>query len=261
MYTRLGCPQGAIRMPLPDTSTRFLALLVLATILPAGVDALSITPADFGPAAVVESFEGLSPGPGLVFGPDVGYDPGYLLPVTPFAFSSGVSLSDPDPNPSSSQAALVADPTTGFAQFGLGGNGVVVSGSQVPFGTAYLGFENPAENGGVSSITFVFPSPMLRVGAYIVSASPPSPGDGVVTILALDAGGATLESLAFATGNVSQWATSFAGIQRSEGIHAIRILGPPTVLDGLTFEVIPEPSTAILFASGLALFALRRTAA
>ena len=237
-----------------------LVLAAFQLAHPAG--AVSIGPSAFGPGAVVESFEGLSPGPGLIYGPNSrpSFDAGYLVPVTPFTFATGATLSDPAPNLSATQTALIGNPAVGFAQFGLSGNGVVGFSAQVPFGTAYLAFENPSQNGGLSSITISFATPVLRVGAYFVTVDRLiDPNDGSVTLVALDALGSSLESVVLTTGTVEEWATSFAGIERSEGIHALRVEGPPTVIDGLTFEAIPEPGTLVLLGTGLALLAARRS--
>jgi hypothetical protein len=76
----------------------FLGILSLVLGMAGVAAAIQIGPGAFGPGASFESFEGISPGPNVEPLPA---NPNYLVPgVTgPFTFGSGVTLTDPIPNP------------------------------------------------------------------------------------------------------------------------------------------------------------------
>jgi len=217
--------------------------LLFSWILPLA-NAVPISPGAFGSGAVVESFEGLSAGPNI---PLVDPSFGFFNPATvgPFTFGSGVTFTNPVPNPPLGNGVVIGDFSLGIATFGLTTGGVITSAANVPFGSAFMGLNSNAPG----PIEFTFASDMLNVGGYVSGL----PG-GVVTLTAYDAGNNLLESTTVATVPVGSWPTNFIGLQRSEGIRRIELNASTLVLDGLTFEAIPEPSTLTL--AGLGLFGL-----
>ena len=108
---------------------------------------------------------------------------------------------------------------------------------------------------------------LLGAGHFVTAdqsfTEPPRPP---ITISAFDASGALLETTSVPRVDVSQWGSNFLGIEDVPGIRRIRfqtevltsggsLVPGPFVLDGLTFEAsaapIPEPSTLLLFGTGL----------
>jgi hypothetical protein len=226
------------------------AAVLLATISTRLATAVPIGPGDFGPGAIVESFEGLSPGPNI---PAVG-NGAFLRPGenAAYTFPSGASLTSPVPNPAVS-GARVGDFTRGDASASLSGHSIVVS--DIPLGSAYL--IGGDETSYAPLIEFCFPTDMLRVGAYI------SGNHNWYTLTAYDAAGAPIETVQ----GRGAWSTNFLGIQDQRGIRRVDIGGfvidlmiatRNTLVDGLTFEPLPEPSMAALFVAAAVLVHLRR---
>jgi hypothetical protein len=222
----------------------------LVTILPKPAQAVQITLDNFGSGAIVESFEGLSPGPNLTL---QGNNVGLLNPgvIEPFRFESGVTLTG------SVNGVLIGDWSIGPAFFGLGQNGLVASAADVPDGSAYL-----AINFG-SVVEFTFPSDLLRVGGLVTST-----GGSPIYLSGYDAFGTLLETVTISDVNVSDWNSNFLGLENTAGIR--RVIFSPTpssvgsylVLDRLTFEpisspfiAVPEPTSALGILVGTALAA------
>jgi hypothetical protein len=59
--------------------------------------------------------------------------------------------------------------------------------------------------------------------------------------------------------DVSEWGSNFLGFEDELGrpIRSVRFGGEFGVLDGLTFEAVPEPENGLLLSAGLAFFAIR----
>jgi hypothetical protein len=221
---------------------------IFALVLLAGpAAATSIGPSAFGPLAVMESFEGLTPGPNIA----LAYGQSILSPGTTsaFSFASGVVLTDPIPNPGIfnngpfvQDFALATD-----VQNNWGTGRVLSNATQVPFGSAYLGAF--ASTGGTASVTFSFSSPMERVGAYVTGAT-----GTTVQLSVYDGSGTLLESSTINTVALSSWGSNFLGIENLAGIQRVVFSGNDFGIDGLTFEPdppapVPEPGTlqALLF--------------
>ena len=218
------------------TAVLLLATAPVAMAIPVGIGA-------FGPGTTVESFEGLA----AAIGPNLTVNGSYFEPgvLSPYTFASGVTLTDPIPNPGVGTGVLVGDfAYSASATFGLLGNGWIASAANVPFGSAYLGLDDPAASGPIG---FSFASDMLRVGAYVTG------GPGNITLTAYDQFGGLLESTSLATVNVALWGNNFIGLENVAGIRSIEFSGADfAVLDGLSFEAaVPEPSTLLLLGSGL----------
>jgi hypothetical protein len=201
--------------------------------------AVQIGASSFRSGAVVESFEGLSPGSnvGLFWN---GY--GYLIPGvnTPFTFASGATLVN------TNQSTIVGDWSIGYSGFGLNNNGLV-NNSNVPDATAYLGFNSNSSQG---SIEFTFASDLLRVGGFVTGAKASYPGNNIISLSAFDGSGNLLETVTKSGVDVSNWASNFLGLQNTGGIRKITFTGDYTVLDKLTFETaasqpVPEPASIL----------------
>jgi hypothetical protein len=223
-------------------------LLLLGWSTQTQVKAIEITPGDFGPSAVFESFEGLSAGTNI---PSAGA--GYLEPgvIEPFNFNSGVTLTWPIPNPGIREGVIVGDWSIGGAHFGLASNGSIDSAADVPFGTAYLALDAPEPQG---PIELTFPSDILRVGAYVTASSLSGP----ITLSVFDTANHILETATISPVNVSLWGNNFLGIENTGGIRKIQFSGRFEVLDGLTSEV-PEPTTICLLGLGALSLVSRKT--
>ena len=221
------------------TAVLLLATAPVAMAIPVGIGA-------FGPGTTVESFEGLA----AAIGPNLAVNSNYFEPgvTDPYTFASGVTLTDPIPNPGvfSAEGILIGDfAYAAYVTFGLTGNGFIGSAADVPFGSAYLGLNGTAA--AVGPIEFTFASDMLRVGAYVTG----TPGN--ITLTAYDQFGGLLESTSLATINVALWGNNFIGLENVAGIRSIEFSGADyAVLDGLSFEAaVPEPSTLLLLGSGI----------
>lgn len=216
---------------------KILALSALpftvAAMQPKPAQAVQISQDNFGSGAIVESFEGLSPGPNLTL---QGNNAGYLNPgvIEPFTFGSGVTLTG------SVIGVLIGDWSIGPAFFGLGNNGLVASVADVPDGSAYL-----AINFG-SVVEFTFPSDIVRVGGLVTSA-----GSSPIYLSAFDEFDTLLETVSIYPVTVSDWSSNFLGLENTAGIRRVIFSPTPTstgsymVLDRLTFEPISSPSVAV----------------
>ncbi|MGI0483796.1 DUF4347 domain-containing protein [Pantanalinema rosaneae CENA516] len=193
--------------------------------------------AAFTAGAIIEGFEGLSPGTN-VSASAVGAQ--YLIPGTSnaYTFVSGVTLTNPIPNPINASGVIVGDFARGSAGWGLLGNGFVTAAT-VPQGTAYLGL-----NQAGASYELSFNQNVLRVGGLITASS------GSIELQAFDASNNLLETVSIASVNVNSWSSNFLGIQNTGGIRRIRFTGDYMVLDGLRFEYSEPPVVTL---SGTAL--------
>lgn len=216
-------------------------------IAAAPTQAIPIEPSDFGPAAVYESFEGLSGASNI---PAVG-NGAFLKPAvtSPYTFSSGVILTGPVPNSLDEEGPLIGDFFLGDASVSLSPGDTIVE-DDVPFGKAYM------ISGGDSwdvFTEFTFAADMLRVGAYF--------GGSVesLTIALFDSADVLLKETHL-LGVMPEWETNFVGFENPVGIRRMTIAfgpystgtpGPQYLLiDQLMFEQIPEPASAILLAFG-----------
>ncbi len=221
---------------------------VLVILTPAGARlsvAVPIGPSDFGSGAIRESFEGLSPGPNI---PAVG-NGAFLRPgeTSAYTFPSGVRLTWPVPNPAVC-GVRVGDFARGDASVRLLWDSVR-SITDVPFGSAYLIAGD--DSCWAPFIEFTFPADMLRVGAYIGGSWDWG------TLFAYDASGTLIETL---HGGLN-WKDNFLAIEAQRGIRSVQIRGDAitlvvgprnTLIDGLTFEPLPEPTAAVLFLAAAA---------
>jgi len=227
---------------------RVTAIAIGTTLIAAApTQAIPVEPSDFGPAAVTESFESLPSDPTNM--PTVG-NGAFLKPAvtSSYTFGSGVILTGPVPN-SSDEGPVIGDFARGDASVCLSAGNTIVQ-DDVPSGTAYM------ITGGDSRdifTEFTFTADMLRVGAYL--------GGNVesVTIALFDSADVLLKETHL-LGVMPEWKTNFIGFENPAGIRRITIdFGPYStgtpgpqhlLIDGLMFEQIPEPATAILLALG-----------
>jgi hypothetical protein len=235
-----------------SNSMRSLTTAWMTLALAAGVPTIStatpITPGAFGAFAIVESFEGLTPGANLALGLGQSLlEPGT---VSAFVFGSGVQLSSPVPNPGfANSGPFVHDLALGTdVQNNWGGSRVVNDAGDVPFGSAYLGAFHPGT--GTVSVAFEFDTLQQRVGAYVTGVT------GMDVQLAVYGDGATLlETLTLGTVDLNGWPANFLGLEQLTGIRTVVFSGRDFGIDGLTFEasplVVPEPGTLSAFALGL----------
>jgi hypothetical protein len=217
-----------------------VAVGITLPVAPA-VEAGIATPGDFGPGAIIESFEGLSAGYNIPSAGD-----GFLAPgvIEPFTFASGVTLTGPIPNPGRFQGVIIGDWSIGSASFGMLGNGVVSSAADVPFGNAYLALDG---NATIGPIELTFSSDMAIVGGYVTGLP------GSIALRAFDASDNFLGMVSISTVNVSQWSSNFVGIKDVGSIRSITLSGDLEVLDGLTAQVIPAPGAILLGGIGVGL--------
>jgi hypothetical protein len=224
-----------------------LPLTLAALLWPAAAIAAPIGPDRFGPDAVVESFERMTPRHNVAHPIQ-----NLLLPGIegPFRFDSGVMLSGPFPNPAATNRAnpgSVAildfsgplDPALGITVAGIGTHGTISDAGQVPFGSAFL---SQVILHGTPPLEFRFDADVDRVGAYVTGTP------GTVTLSAYDAADVLLETVSIPTVDRSLWAGNFLGLERAEGIRKVTFSGDHLVLDGLTFEPgypVPEPSALL----------------
>jgi hypothetical protein len=203
-------------LPLTATACFMFFLAHPATAVVVGPGAFSIS-------ASVESFEGI----------------GYINPfgALPLDFGSGVKLTGGARGDSSGTQIVDFSPPSGFFGFN--------TAAHIPAGTAFLGHANP---GSDSTTALTFDEPMTRVGAYLTSSNLVTGETFVLT--AYDSFGSFLESATIDPVPTAQWRTNFLGIQNPAGISKITIVsingGGALMLDDLTFEVVPEPSSLVL---------------
>lgn len=224
-------------------------LTALALGAAPAASALPIGTGVFGPGAVVESFEGQTPGANIA----LGLGASLLHPGTAstYAFPTGVSLSDPIPNPGyASGGAFIHDFALGTdVQNNWGGARVVNDASDVPLGSAYLGAFAPGA--GTASISFLFRGLVDRVGAYVTGLAA-----STVRLDVYDDADRLLESTVLGTVDLPQWGANFLGIEQLAGIRRAVFSGVDFGIDGLTFEsdvvAVPEPGTVSAVALGLA---------
>jgi hypothetical protein len=217
---------------------------MLAGLAAGSARANQIQPTDFHGNQLVEGFEGLTVGTANT-ATTAFRDILEVAVSTSFLFGSGVSLTDPVPNPVILNAgafvhdfALQAGSTTND----WGANGSVSNVAHVPWGSGYIAIFGAA--GSPPSLEFSFATPQHRVGAWVTGR----PGN--ITLDVYDVNGALLESASIATVHRAQWRNNFLGIHRSEGIGRIVFTGEDFGVDNLTFEA-PEPTTGVLVLLGL----------
>lgn len=225
------------------------ALCTLVALAASPALAIPITPAGFGGAQLVESFEAIALGPNIQIGMGVSLlEPGT---VSAYTFASGITLVAPIPNPGVlNRGAFVHDLARGSdVQNNWGATGVVNDPTDVPFGDAYLGAFHPAV--GTATVRFSFTTPVDRVGAYVTGVA-----SSIVTMRVYDGSGGLLETVSIGVVPLTSWATNFMGIQRLGGISRVEFEGADFGLDALTFEddplLVPEPGTLHTLAIGLA---------
>lgn len=212
--------------------------IVVAFVMSASMphaSAFVVGPGAFTSNAQVESFEGI--GYVSMFG---------LLPLD---FGSGVKLTG-GAYPDSSGAYIVDfSPPSGFFGFS--------TAAHIPHSTAFLGHANSGLN---STIELTFDAPKTRVGGYITSSDPALTDPFILS--AYDSGGNFLESATINPVPSVNWGTNFLGIQNPAGIRSITLKGlnltNSVMLDKLTFEAVPEPSTLLLLSTLALVPRLRR---
>lgn len=226
----------------------FMALVLAAPFAAMSANAIPITPAAFGSAVVVESFEGLVLGPNIRIGMGASLlEPGT---VSAFTFPTGVALTAPVPNPGVlSQGAFVHDFARGAdVTNNWGATGVVNDAGDVPFGDAYLGAFHPST--GTVSFTLSFATPMDRVGAYVTGVA-----GSTITMQIFDSSGTLLETVTTGAVALGSWSTNFIGLQRPEQISRVTFIGRDFGIDGFTYEndllFVPEPATLQAMLLGL----------
>jgi hypothetical protein len=204
------------------------------------VDALA-DPTNGSPIAhtAIESFEQLRPGGSIVTQQGV-----YMWVKGPIAFSSGVTLTGPFPQPAGDRGLVVCDFSFHpAAAFSLGqAFGTISTAADVPDGSAFLAFSDEDE---VRPFEFVFDSEMRNVGAFVTG-----PPNASATMTAYDSMGSILATSSIQARPVSSWDDNFVSVTAA-GIKRITIGGRVIVLDGLTFTSIPEPHVVALLVPAL----------
>jgi hypothetical protein len=165
-----------------------------------------------------------------------------LVTSGPTSLAGGITLTAPGTIPA----------TVGANFVDLGVNGLWGAGNRF----AMLGDEN-APSIGVDSITLSVAAPVYGVGLLL---SHYSTGVETVTLEALDAGNAVLESYVVSVAGGGVNAGQFYGIGRTYAPHlgtpdmvALRITGDTFVLDDVrvTTSPVPSPGSVVLLAAGL----------
>lgn len=152
----------------------------------------------FTAGAMIEGFEGLSPGANVSVS---ALGSQYLIPGTSnvYTFASGVTLTNPIPNPTNSSGVMVGAFASGSAGWELAGNGSVTAAT-VPQGTAYLGLDQAG-----ASYELSFNQNVLRVGGLITASF------DSIQLQAFDIFNNLLETAAIASVNVNSWSSNFLG--------------------------------------------------
>jgi hypothetical protein len=138
----------------------------------------------------------------------------------------------------------------GFFGFSPGPNG-----QGIPDGEAYLGQGNP---GLTDPIRLAFPQTVSKVGAYV---SIDDLRERTVTVSALDASNMVLASTVVSAIGPADWPQNFITLY-SPGISSLQFAGTGDGvlrIDLVAWDVVPEPSAAVLTGlGGLLLIARRR---
>lgn len=205
----------------------------------------------FGAARKFESFEGLEFGPNVAM--SVLQTPDSLVPgsTSAFQFASGITIVSPIPNREDYYVfdfSRRIDPRAPYSTFGLGANGTIESVVDVPFGTAFIANDNI-----LKSIDFKLPPLTNRVGAFVSAEFGFS-----ITMSVFDSGGTLLGSNTVESTPVEVWGQNFVGLESTEVIDSVRFAGRFMVIDGLTFEAVPEPATIVLFVIAAAALVVTR---
>jgi hypothetical protein len=232
-------------------------------------------PGDFGPSAIVETFEGIA-GVSL---PLVEWGPEFITPMSellnPYVLPSGVVYSSNNPE----QARVFDYDAPGYSWgpeawgWGLSWEGGTIH-YQTPFpsGAAFFGaYCGQSSSEPVGTVTFTFPWPVRSVGAYVEANLWPENGyDGVVTLEAFDEFGVSLGQVAVVTDGVtSPWEgppypnglDTWIGLGTHDGafsIYSIAFHGYNVVADDLMFVPVPEPASFLTLALAVICVVRRR---
>jgi hypothetical protein len=188
----------------------------------------------------------------------------YGAPPAGLTLPSGLVFVSPNPNPPN-RGFIIGDYkfNAGFGGYGLGTNGFISSPADLHSGTAFAASESGTAL--TSTITFRFPFPVDKVGAFVSSLNAVP-----ITLSIFDSNGLLIESDTFpSTLPVPLTDKSFLGVGSSTPIESFSIGVPPSggsigfyVFDDVTFEAappVPEPSSlALLALGGVALAGWRR---
>jgi hypothetical protein len=215
-------------------------------------DVFPVDFSSFGPASSFESFEGLELGPNVTH--DTEMSPIVFVPgsVEPFEFASGATLVSPIPNLDDYYVfdfSRDGEPPGSHRFVGIGANGSIDTTNDVPFGSSFI-----ANSSLRGPIEFDLPPSVRRVGAFVSAV------DGVdITLSVYNAAGELLGQHAVGSVTVPNWGENFLGLESTdESIRRVRLEGQWMVVDGLTFESVPEPSSLALLALGAGVLAVIR---
>jgi hypothetical protein len=196
-----------------------------------GITSAAAAPPGFSSSAASESFENLNR-------PDV--SSAIINLPTPFTFPSGLSIVSPVPNAIDSSGVFIVE--GGFFGFSPGPNG-----EGIPDGEAYLGQGNP---GLTDPIRLAFPQTVVKVGAYV---SIDGVDEQMITVSALDASSSELASTVVTSVGPAEWPQHFITLF-SPGISSLQFAGTGSGVlrvDLVTWDVVPEPSAALLTVVGV----------
>lgn len=240
--------------------TRFRPTLILLVAVTwvfthRSASASRITQNQFGPGAIVESFEGLA-----TYGGANIYHPiqNLLLPGVegPYTFASGATLVTPDLRTTSPDVpfrtnsvllidnSLITDGRAGIVSVSFQQSNIKPNSWNIPDGQAYL-VSSPS-----NALTFQFASDLGKVGAFV------SGSGSLITLSAFDAQGQLLESVAIPTVLAWDWPTNFLGLEAA-GIRKVVFSGESVTIDALRFEPVPEPSTLLAWGASIVVVLLK----